>query len=142
MATLQAGKLANSLMPNTSHFSLGSANKINNLFGRDLISVPKVSPGTGPSALTGSSIRVRHVGAPLWTSGICCGASARYEPVFRDNEINGKVKTKLTVEDFKELGIGASGTARMLLDAIAQLCATRTPKSPRHLSQATTRAAR
>ena len=75
----------------------------------------------GPSALTGSSIRVRHVGAPLWTSGICCGASARYEPVFRDNEINGKVETKLTVEDLKELGISASGTARMLFDAIAQL---------------------
>jgi hypothetical protein len=64
-----------------------------------------------------------HVGAPPWTSGICCGASARYEPVFRDNEINGKVETKLTVEDLKELGISAWGTARMLLDAIAQLCA-------------------
>jgi hypothetical protein len=68
-------------------------------------------------------IRVRHVGAPPWTSGICCGASARYEPAFRDNEINGKVETKLTVEDLKELGISAWGTARMLLDAIAQLCA-------------------
>jgi hypothetical protein len=78
-----------------------------------------VSPGTGgPAALTGSSIRVRHVGAPLWASGICCGASARYEPVFRDNKINGKVETKLTVESIR-----ASGTARMLLDAIAQLCA-------------------
>ena len=98
--------------------------------------------GQGIRALTGSSIRVRHVGAPLWTSGICCGASARYEPVFRDNEINGKVATKLTVEDLKELGISVSGTARMLLDAIAQLCATRTPKSPRHLTQATPGAAR
>jgi hypothetical protein len=33
MATLQAGKLANSLMPNTSHFSLGSANDHNGLAG-------------------------------------------------------------------------------------------------------------
>ena len=82
------------------------------------------------------------LGRPPWTFGTGCGASARYEPVFRDNEINGKVATKLTAEDLKELGISASGTARMLLDAIAQLCATRTPKSPRHLTQATTRAAR
>jgi SAM domain (Sterile alpha motif) len=63
------------------------------------------------------------LGRPPWTFGTGCGASARYEPVFRDNEINGKVETKLTVEDLKELGISAWGTARMLLDAIAQLCA-------------------
>jgi hypothetical protein len=32
-------------------------------------------------------------------------------------------RDKVTLEDLKELGISASGTARMLLDAIAQLCA-------------------
>jgi hypothetical protein len=47
MATLQAGKLANSLMPNTSHFSLGSANKINKLlrqFHSIFILVPNSCP--------------------------------------------------------------------------------------------------
>jgi hypothetical protein len=33
MATLQGAKLANSLMPNASHLSLGSANDFNNLVG-------------------------------------------------------------------------------------------------------------
>jgi hypothetical protein len=74
-----------------------------------------------PPPLTASIIRVGHVRAPPWTFGTGCGASAQYEPVFRNNEINEKVATKLTVEDLQELGISASGTARMLFDAIAQL---------------------
>jgi class 3 adenylate cyclase len=48
----------------------------------------------------------------------------RYEPLFRDNEIDWEVLPKLTSEDLKELGVVAIGHRRKLLDAIAALGAT------------------
>jgi class 3 adenylate cyclase len=45
----------------------------------------------------------------------------RYEAVFRENEIDDTVLPNLTAEDLKELGIGALGHRRKLLDAIALL---------------------
>ena len=45
----------------------------------------------------------------------------RYEPLFRDNEIDWEVLPKLTSEDLKEIGVVAIGHQRKLLDAIAAL---------------------
>src|SRR5437763_12036786 len=45
----------------------------------------------------------------------------RYEPMFRDNEIDWEVLPRLTSEDLKEIGIAAIGHRRKLLDAIAAL---------------------
>jgi class 3 adenylate cyclase/predicted ATPase len=45
----------------------------------------------------------------------------RYEPLFRDNEIDWEVLSKLTSEDLKEIGVVAIGHRRKLLDAIAAL---------------------
>jgi class 3 adenylate cyclase/predicted ATPase len=45
----------------------------------------------------------------------------RYEPLFRDNEIDWEVLPKLTSEDLKEIGVIAIGHRRKLLDAIAAL---------------------
>ena len=45
----------------------------------------------------------------------------RYEPLFRDNEIDWEVLPKLTSEDLKEIGVVAIGHRRKLLDAIAVL---------------------
>jgi class 3 adenylate cyclase len=45
----------------------------------------------------------------------------RYEPLFRDNEIDWEVLPKLTLEDLKEIGVVAIGHRRRLLDAIAAL---------------------
>src|SRR5690242_17516358 len=55
----------------------------------------------------------------------------RYEAAFRENEISEKVLPNLTVEDLKDLGIGAVGHRRILLDAIAVLrAATSVPVTP------------
>src|SRR3954463_7781316 len=45
----------------------------------------------------------------------------RYEPLFRDNEIDWEILPKLTSEDLKEIGVVAIGHRRKLLDAIASL---------------------
>ena len=45
----------------------------------------------------------------------------RYEPLFRDNEIDWEVLPKLTSEDLKEIGVVAIGHRRKLLDAIAAI---------------------
>src|ERR1700719_1370407 len=45
----------------------------------------------------------------------------RYEPLFRDNEIDWEVLPKLTSEDLREIGVVAIGHRRKLLDAIAAL---------------------
>jgi hypothetical protein len=45
----------------------------------------------------------------------------RYEPLFRDNEIDWEVLPKLTTEDLREIGVVAIGHRRKLLDAIAAL---------------------
>jgi class 3 adenylate cyclase len=46
---------------------------------------------------------------------------AKYEAVFRENEIDETVLPNLTAEDLKELGVTALGHRRKLLDAIAAL---------------------
>ena len=48
----------------------------------------------------------------------------QYETAFRDNAIDGKVLSKLTSEDLKELGVVSVGHRRTLLSAIAELSAT------------------
>jgi class 3 adenylate cyclase/tetratricopeptide (TPR) repeat protein len=45
----------------------------------------------------------------------------RYEPAFRDNEIDGEVLPRLTAEDLIALGVTAVGHRRKLLDAVAAL---------------------
>jgi class 3 adenylate cyclase len=45
----------------------------------------------------------------------------RYEPLFRDNEIDWEVLPKLTSEDLREIGVAAIGHRRKLLDAISAL---------------------
>ena len=46
---------------------------------------------------------------------------AKYEAIFRENDIDETVLPNLTAEDLKELGITALGHRRKLLDAIAAL---------------------
>jgi class 3 adenylate cyclase/tetratricopeptide (TPR) repeat protein len=46
---------------------------------------------------------------------------ARYEAVFRDNEIDAEVLPRLTAEDLTALGVSAVGHRRKLLDAVAVL---------------------
>src|SRR6516165_8354058 len=54
----------------------------------------------------------------------------RYEAVVRENEIDETVLPKLTAEDLKELGVGALGHRRKLLDAITALRADASAKAP------------
>src|SRR5262249_49238552 len=54
----------------------------------------------------------------------------RYEAVFRENDITGRVLPSLTAEDLKELGVTALGHRRILLDAIAALRADTGGKAP------------
>jgi SAM domain (Sterile alpha motif) len=51
----------------------------------------------------------------------------RYEQAFRDNEIDLRVLSELTVDDLKELGVAAIGDRRLLLKAIADLSANPGP---------------
>ena len=48
----------------------------------------------------------------------------RYEPAFRDNEIDWEVLPKLTSDDLREIGVTAIGHRRKLLEAIAAIGAT------------------
>jgi len=45
----------------------------------------------------------------------------QYEGVFRDNEIDGAVLSRLTVDDLKDLGVAAVGHRRKILSAIEEL---------------------
>ncbi len=45
----------------------------------------------------------------------------QYEPVFRDNDVDGDVLPSLTAEDLKDLGVNSVGHRRRLLEAIAAL---------------------
>ena len=45
----------------------------------------------------------------------------QYEAAFRENAIDDSVLSSLTAEDLKELGVGAVGHRRKLLNAIAAL---------------------
>jgi len=53
----------------------------------------------------------------------------RYEPAFRENEIDARVLPSLTAEDLKDLGVSLVGHRRRLLDAIAAL-GTEAPAAP------------
>jgi class 3 adenylate cyclase/predicted ATPase len=53
-----------------------------------------------------------------WLRGL---GLAQYETVFRENGIDFELLPKLTVEDLKELGVGAVGHRRKLFDSIAEL---------------------
>ena len=57
-----------------------------------------------------------EIGAWLRSLGL-----ERYEPAFRDNEIDWEVLPKLTSEDLREIGVVAVGHRRKLLAAIAAL---------------------
>ena len=45
----------------------------------------------------------------------------QYEAAFRDNEIDGAVLSRLTVDDLKDLGVAAVGHRRKILSAIEEL---------------------
>src|SRR6516164_8410490 len=51
----------------------------------------------------------------------------RYEPAFRDNEIDWEALPKLTAEDLKDLGVVLGGHRWRLLDAIAGLGSAEAP---------------
>jgi SAM (Sterile alpha motif) domain-containing protein len=51
-----------------------------------------------------------------WLRGLGLG---QYEPVFRDNDIDGAVLPSLTTEDLQDLGIASVRHRRRLLEAIA-----------------------
>jgi class 3 adenylate cyclase len=65
---------------------------------------------------TGAGTTTMDIGD--WLRGL---GLERYEPAFRDNEIDERVLLKLTADDLKELGVNALGHRRLLLDAIAAL---------------------
>lgn len=54
----------------------------------------------------------------------------RYEAAFRENEIDETVLRGLTSEDLKDLGVGAVGHRRKLLDAIAARHPSAAPEAP------------
>src|SRR5208337_1208711 len=56
------------------------------------------------------------VGVWLRTLGL-----GQYEAAFRDNEIDGEVLPKLTVEDLKDLGVAVVGHRRKIISAIEEL---------------------
>jgi hypothetical protein len=53
-----------------------------------------------------------------WLRGLGLG---QYEAAFRDNEIDGDVLPKLTVEDLKDLGVAVVGHGRKIMSAIEAL---------------------
>src|SRR5712691_2506746 len=55
----------------------------------------------------------------------------QYEAAFRENAIDDTVLPSLTAEDLRDLGVGAVGHRRKLLDAIAALRADATSKARR-----------
>ena len=62
-----------------------------------------------------------------WLRGLDLG---KYEPAFRDNEIDWEVLSQLTSEDLKEIGVVAIGHRRKLLAAIAALGADAPTAAP------------
>jgi hypothetical protein len=67
---------------------------------------------------------------------------AKYEAIFRENDIDETVLPSLTHENLKELGVASFGHRVKLLDAIAAVAATRTARrhpltqGPRRVPQA------
>jgi class 3 adenylate cyclase len=66
-----------------------------------------------------------EIGAWLRSLGL-----ARYEPAFRENEIDWEALPRLTAEDLKDLGVVLGGHRRQLLDAIAALGSAKEPPAP------------
>src|SRR3954470_3922197 len=58
----------------------------------------------------------------------------RYEPLFRDNEIDWEVLPKLTSDYLKEIGVVAIGHRRKLLNAIAAVQDAAGTAAPRETS--------
>ena len=54
----------------------------------------------------------------------------RYEPAFRENDVDAGLLPRLTGEDLKELGVASVGHRRRLLDAIAALRRATRPRPP------------
>jgi class 3 adenylate cyclase len=63
-----------------------------------------------------------EIGAWLRSLGL-----ERYEPAFRENEIDWEALPKLTAEDLKDLGVVLGGHRRRLLEAIAALDTAEAP---------------
>jgi hypothetical protein len=57
---------------------------------------------------------------------------AQYEAAFRDNEIDGAVLPKLTVDDLKDLGVAVVGHRRKIMSAIEELNAASLAGGRRH----------
>ena len=57
----------------------------------------------------------------VWLRSLGLG---QYEATFRDNEIDGAVLPRLTVEDLKDLGVAVVGHRRKIMSAIEELDAT------------------
>jgi class 3 adenylate cyclase len=66
-----------------------------------------------------------EIGAWLQSLGL-----ERYEPAFRENEIDWEALPKLTAEDLKDLGVVLGGHRRRLLDAITALGSAKEPPGP------------
>ena len=66
-----------------------------------------------------------EIGAWLRSLGL-----ERYEPAFRENEIDWEALPKLTAEDLKDLGVVLGGHRRRLLDAITALGSAKEPPAP------------
>src|ERR1700751_3248886 len=60
----------------------------------------------------------------LWLRSLGLG---QYEAAFRDNEIDGEVLPKLTLDDLKDLGVAAVGHRRKMMFAIEALNAPPAP---------------
>ena len=56
----------------------------------------------------------------VWLRSLGLG---QYEATFRDNDIDGAVLPRLTVDDLKDLGVATVGDRGKLLVAIAELAA-------------------
>jgi class 3 adenylate cyclase/predicted ATPase len=68
--------------------------------------------GAGPAR------RITNMNIAAWLQSL---GLERYEPLFRDNEIDWEVLPKLTSGDLREIGVVAIGHRRKLLQAIAAL---------------------
>ena len=54
----------------------------------------------------------------VWLRSLGLG---QYEATFRDNEIDGAVLPRLTVDDLKDLGVAVVGHRRKIMSAIEEL---------------------
>src|SRR3984957_11935389 len=70
----------------------------------------------GPSEGTTTEGTTMDVG--VWLGNLGLG---QYEAEFRDNEIDGAVLPKLTLDDLKDLGVAVVGHRRKIMSAIEEL---------------------